>query len=626
MYNVSPEYLEKLHSLTRVEHCRGNIGGVAFDDDNIISLRYSNQCSDSKDLQFGYAYIGQIEVEFINVNIPRGSWTDRVITIDVGMEIDNVGTIEWIPLGVFTVAAAEWGDIGVTVTANDNMYKLDKEFNMQLNEGSLYEIASFICRECGVTFGLTEEETEALPLGDGHYKLYPENDVTTYRDLISYLAAVVGGFATAARDGSIILKTFNYTGVVDEITADERIMGARFSDFVTNYKSVYIDFENTYDRTAWGNRGIESIILPGVNPFLQYPYNEQVYYERYLVLQAVAKSIKITPFEASLLSTIAYDIGDYITCSGGIAGEPRTCLINSIDYILKETVTFEGIGRDPRTKAGKTATEKMVTGLNSRTKDNEFSYYQYKNVDELELENEQSYIIADIMFASNIETNVEITLEVKLSIEAIIESVTQVPVYDSEETEIGYWTKTEKAPVNAIIRYLYDDVMINYFPVETMNEDGWHTLNYDYFIPGVAASSVHTFKAVLLLENGTGYIMPENVNLLLKGQGLVGDEYWDGTVKAEDNYNPLSIGTPTPGSIQENVPAITPAAIDHTLSASDNYTPVGIGAPELQQISEGNVNIIMTNLLFNIVTEDGLNNIVTEDGNENITTEDNTSG
>ena len=71
MYNVSPEYLEKLHSLTRVEHCRGNIGGVAFDDDNIISLRYSNQCSDSKDLQFGYAYIGQIEVEFINVNIPR---------------------------------------------------------------------------------------------------------------------------------------------------------------------------------------------------------------------------------------------------------------------------------------------------------------------------------------------------------------------------------------------------------------------------------------------------------------------------------------------------------------------------------------------------------------------------
>ena len=120
--------------------------------------------------------------------------------------------------------------------------------------------------------------------------------------------------------------------------------------------------------------------------------------------------------------------------------------------------------------------------------------------------------------------------------------------------------------------------------------------------------------------------MPENVNLLLKGQGLVGDEYWDGTVKAEDNYNPLSIGTPTPGSIQENVPAITPAAIDHTLSASDNYTPVGIGAPELQQISEGNVNIIMTNLLFNIVTEDGLNNIVTEDGNENITTEDNTSG
>lgn len=626
MYNVSPEYLEKLHTLARVEHCRGSIGSIAFNDDNIISLEYTNQCSDPKDLQFGYAYIGQIQAQFVNINIPRGSWLNQVINIDVGMEIDNEGTIEWVPLGVFTVSAAEWNDTGIAVTANDNMYKLDKEFDMQLNEGSLYEIACFICNECGVTFGLTEEETEALPLGDKNYKLYPENDVETYRDLISYLAAVVGGFATAGRDGSILLKTFNYTGVVDEITADERITGAKFSDFVTDYKNVYIDLENTYDRTAWGNRGIESIILPGVNPFLQYPYNEQVYYERYLTLKNVAQSIKITPFQTDLLSTIVYDIGDYIKCSGGIAEDEPICLINSIDYVLKELVTIEGIGRDPRTKNGKSATEKMVNGLSSKTKDNEFSYYQYKNVDEIELENELDKVIAEVMFASNIDTNVEVTLEVKLSIEAIIETETNVPVYDSNGDVIGYWTKTEKTPVNAIIRYYYDDVMINYFPVETMNEDGWHTLNYDYFIPGVPASSVHTFKAVLWLENGEGLIWPENVNLLLKGQGLVGDDFWDGNVNAADTYTPFTIGTLTPGNIQDNVPAITPAAIDHTISAADNYTPLSIGTLEPEPISEGNVNIILTNLLFNIVTEDGQYNIVTEDGTANITTEDNTSG
>ena len=77
---ASAAFYEELKKASRIEHVRGSIGGVYFDDSNIVSLHYSNRCSDTSDISFGYAYIGQVNITFIDINILRGSWRNKAIS------------------------------------------------------------------------------------------------------------------------------------------------------------------------------------------------------------------------------------------------------------------------------------------------------------------------------------------------------------------------------------------------------------------------------------------------------------------------------------------------------------------------------------------------------------------
>ena len=72
MYPVSAAFKTQMKKSHRIEHVRGTIAGVSFDDDNIVSLNYSNRCSDTSDVTFGSAYIGQISAVFTGLNIQWG--------------------------------------------------------------------------------------------------------------------------------------------------------------------------------------------------------------------------------------------------------------------------------------------------------------------------------------------------------------------------------------------------------------------------------------------------------------------------------------------------------------------------------------------------------------------------
>ena len=61
---------------------------------------------------------------------------------------------------------------------------------------------------------MTEEECAALPNGMELLGLYEENDLQTYRDLLSALAQMVGGFAYADKSGTWKLNTFGDTSEI----------------------------------------------------------------------------------------------------------------------------------------------------------------------------------------------------------------------------------------------------------------------------------------------------------------------------------------------------------------------------------------------------------------------------
>lgn len=640
MYQVSEDFIEQINKHTRIEHVRGMIGTVSFNDSNVMSMTVNNRCSDTSDVTFGSAYIGQLDATFVNVAIPRGFWRDQTITLEWGIVLEDE-SVEWIPVGVFDIASAEWSDVGVTVKANDRMAKLDRTFSaIQTSASSLYSFAAYACSECDVDFDLTAEECQALPNGDQIIGLYPENDIKTWRDLMSWLGQIVGGFVTATRDGKITIRSFADSDVVDEWGVYERVVGSMFSDYTTLYDGISIVniADSTLSYYSAGD-GEGSAIKLGSNPFLQYGTDFSRDSQRQTVAQ-VAHMIDWTPFRVTTLSNLIYDLGDLIECTGGVAGTGSlTCGVMCYEWTFKNTTVFQGYGADPSLSSGQSKTDKNLSGLLSKVKENEIQYYRFQNVEDLSLGENDPETIASVTFAAENPTNVDVWLEVKLDAECLGATV-QVPVYDEEEVidpetgepvidpdtgepeteivQIGWWDDVE-GDMTAHVRYYYDGNLIGYEPIDTFSEEGFHILHLGYFIPNVTNTGSHTFVATLEMGNAEAEIASGDITLVLKGQGLVASEQWDGEIVLDDSVGRYDVEALLTHGIDDGDPTVE-VATPITKSFTDETSRKDVYELGKRNLDE-DIEIILRNLMFNIVTEDGEYNFITEDGDYNIVTE-----
>ena len=514
MYQVSNAFKTMMKKAQRVEHVRGTIGSASFTDDNLISLSYSNRCSDTKDVTFGSAYIGQIQAIFRGLNIARGYWRGLTITLEYGMELDNEHTTEWVPCGVFYITQAEWTDTGINITACDVLSLLDKPFVMSTTTGTVYDLLKLVERDTGVICGMTQEECEALPNGDQLLGLYVQNDITTYRDFVSWIAYTVGGFAVASRDGKLLVKSFADSALVDTFVSRNRIIGSVFSDYSTEYAGISIqdaDVGATLYYSPPGATG--SYISLGFNPLLQYGTTAIKETQR-MAVATVAASIQYTPFSISLLNCPVYDLGDLIKCSGGVAGvTDLTCCVMSIEWSLKNTINLQGFGADPNLIAGKSKTDKALNGLRSQARENETVIHIYENSRQFNLGDGEEEAVVSIEFATVKPTRVLTFTEVNFDL-----------------------TITDPTGIASATAYYYlNGQLQGYQPVGTWNNDGKHILSLMYPLLS-AGSTAYEWKVALEVDGGTATIDRGDVHAVLEGQGLVALDQFDGLLTLTDTY------------------------------------------------------------------------------------------
>lgn len=415
MQTVSAAFKVAMKDPQRVEHVRGTVGAVSFADANIIALSYSNACSDSKDVRFGSARIGQLDVKFVGLSIPRGEWHDKKITLEYGLQLAD-SSVEYIPVGVFKVAKANWTDSGVNITAYDCLADFDTVFNMTTTSGYIYDFLELVESTTGITNGRTALDVGALPNGDELLGLYPQNDIKTIRDFISWCGSTVGGFVTAGRSGEFLVKSFAESEVVDTFQSRERVIGSVFSDYVTNYDGINITNEDgsvQYYSSEESTGGVSIAI--GANPLLQYGVDEVKTRQR-MALAEVAHGIAYTPFDIAILNCPVYDLGDLVECEGGVAGvDTLTCCVMAIEWTFKHTTSLKGFGADPNLASGKSATEKAIQGLSSKTKENELVIHTYTNAQAYTLNDHSlSNTIVGIDFATVKPTIVTMQHEINI--------------------------------------------------------------------------------------------------------------------------------------------------------------------------------------------------------------------
>ena len=167
MYTGSADFQAANNQPIQMHKISGTVDGTAFGPENVLinSVRITNQCSDSVDAQIGAVYIGQLEITFLpNIGISPTTWQGREIALNFSLLINETPeTWETFSLGVFTVASAERTLQGFSITAYDNMSKFDKMASWDyLPSGTLYSILNDICTECGVTFGMSKADCEAI--------------------------------------------------------------------------------------------------------------------------------------------------------------------------------------------------------------------------------------------------------------------------------------------------------------------------------------------------------------------------------------------------------------------------------------------------------------------------------
>ena len=144
MYATSAAYKTAAALPVQESRLTGTIGEISFTDENISagSFSISNQCSDNKNVSIGQVYIGVLKATFRGINIEENEWQGKVITPYFGLKLAD-SSFEDVPLGVFTISSVKKTTAGISITAYDNMSKLDGRIDTSVFVGSQMLVSVF---------------------------------------------------------------------------------------------------------------------------------------------------------------------------------------------------------------------------------------------------------------------------------------------------------------------------------------------------------------------------------------------------------------------------------------------------------------------------------------------------
>lgn len=333
MYSVSNEYKAQLHKSVFKFDLEGRLTNTGnFYADNILagSLSITNQCASGNKIIMGSVYIGELRATFVDTaDIAIGD----TITLSESMYVDELDSYESVPLGAYKVVQSTKSRSGIEVIAYDYMSKFDKPAELAEVDGTVFEWLRYCCSMCNVTMAQTQAQIEALPNGTVQFRCYlADGFKCTYRDVVSWLAQIIGGFATMDRQGRVKLVTYEQLTTVNTIYSGDRYNDYSFGLNTTLWDAIkytYIAGGGEEERVIGTPTSEETTFDFGANPFLQ---ADDVATNHALTrLLDVVENMVFVPFKVRVASGACYDLGDTVRMHGGSAPNPLTsvyCITN----------------------------------------------------------------------------------------------------------------------------------------------------------------------------------------------------------------------------------------------------------------------------------------------------------
>lgn len=203
----------------------------------------------------GSAVIGSAAIIINNIDEKYSEYdfTDAKVILYTGMQLPNGSStrLEKIQKGVYTVDEPEYNGGTIKLSLLDNMEKFDESYSKStlVYPATLSSIVRDACSVCGVTLG-----TASFPNSSTIVSSRPDDESTTFRDVIGWAAALAGCFARVNRFGYLELKWFDTNTLAE---AQKGIDGGIF-DGATPYAtgaSVYGGIFKPWDSGDTANDG-----------------------------------------------------------------------------------------------------------------------------------------------------------------------------------------------------------------------------------------------------------------------------------------------------------------------------------------------------------------------------------
>lgn len=365
MYNASAAFLTKIKDSIRQFKWGGVINTsapVSFTNQNILSGELTRSIS-GENLEVGTVYASQLTLELDLPGVSRYELYGCTMSLSVSID----GASDVIPMGEFIITEALQTASKISITAFDSMIKFDDvPFSAASNNSIQLPLLWLqdMCSACGVTLGSTSGDITALPNGNRKTGFADVvTDAKTWRDVLGYLTAYLGGFSYIGRDGKLYIGNYG-SNSADTVPSSFRYTSG-LSDFRTCYDGLYATYKEEGLQEYVGNANSGGIVLDlGVNPFLQFKNSAN----RKDALQDIIDSfngVYYVPYSAEMPLVPIYDPGDVLTFTDNQAAAYDYGAITEITYNITGTMSVKCSGDNPRLADAQDRFTKSVAGLSS---------------------------------------------------------------------------------------------------------------------------------------------------------------------------------------------------------------------------------------------------------------------
>lgn len=401
MIDVSNDYIQMMRGRrlsNRIEITIIN-GEDEYDltNDDVVkgSLSINWRSSNNRDFNLGTCYASSMSFSSFTSVIPEVEGQAITIIMSGFYKVGN-GEQE-IPLGVFRCDSPKVQSMVTTYDCTDYMLAFDQNVESHFS-GTPYNVLTFICNRCGVSLANTAQQIGHMINSAQTVVIDPER-VLTYRDALSYISIILGGYCIIDRSGRLSVRQFHSTPDMD--LPRHRRTSTTFAGYKTIVNSVKCRFlaeQNfyPYEITDDTREGI-TVDLGDI------PIIDDTDRTKTQILQNIfdlLKTYEYYPCEIGMVSDPCIEAGDMITTKDRY-GYDRNIILTSVTFAWRSESNIMSEGGNPKDKSVSTAEKKNKAEQDAIAKVSQIVTATYVNANQITVDDTAEQEITSLRFVTN---------------------------------------------------------------------------------------------------------------------------------------------------------------------------------------------------------------------------------